>query len=430
MADTNVETTNKELVVENNVGEDVSVETSEEVKNVEEGVVTEEPEVVEEKPSKKKKSSKKTTEEETVKESEEESMEAEEDAASEASEELNIMDDAKTSEENENEKAHFYKFRKEGFLLELDPNGFVSTILMKKFRFGVVIKDSNVDFESAKNKCLSFVKTALNKLHDEDIVVREIKSPTYLEPNKFYNVISVHVPFHSKINEVEKEMKNTISLLNNSNSDGDGVEFLIRIGNYADLIVDSTKQSANSYVCFKGFQSLTYSKTAKRSRESISAGIYASENLGFKQKDISYVNKSNLNICKMNMFGKNVKFEPISHHDINFGKRFGVIIYEIRKEADNFKMVRYICDVNLRDYKAFNQIFVTDGVKTTIKKEEFEYGMALPQFESIFQGIEGNSSGEILCTMLGAPRTDPKWEQFDNDVDIIDRCMFTGLEVE
>ena len=336
----------------------------------------------------------------------------------------------KTAEEKPNEKAHFYKFRKEGFLLELDPNGFVSTILMKKFRFGIVMKNPDVDFAALSNKCMSFVKSALNKLNDPDIMVREVPSPSYLETNKFYNVISIHVPFHSNINEVVKEMRNTITLLNNTVNTNE-VEFLVRIGNYADLIINSEKQSKDSYVCFKGFQSLTYSKSKDKARESISAGIYANETMGFKQKDISYVNKSNLNVCKMNMFGENIKFEPVSHHDINFGKRFGVIVYEIQKEADNFKMVRYICDINLRDYKAFGKIFITDGVKTTIKKEEFDYGMSLPHFETIFQGnMEGEPNAEILCTMLNTPREDQKWVQFDNDVDIIDQCMFTGLRVE
>ena len=362
---------------------------------------------------------------------EEESVEADEDAAADASEELNIMDDAKTvevpEEGNENLKAHFYRFRKEGFQLGLDPNGFVSTVLMKKFRFGFVIKNTEVDFINEQNKCISYVKAALNKLNDPDIIVREVKTPSYVETEKFYNIISVHVPFHEKINEVAKELRNTTALLNKTISDG-SVEFLVRIGNYADLIVDSSKQS-EGYVCFKGFQSLTYSKSknANRSaRETLSAGLYANETLDFKQKDISYVNKANLNVCKMNLFGKGVKFDPISHHDINFGKRFACIIWEMLKEDDNFKLVRYICDINLRDYKAFGKIFVTDGVKTTIKKEEFNYGMTMPKFETIFQD-EGDV--EILCTMLGAPREDNKWAQFDNDVDIIDQCMFTDLRV-
>lgn len=421
----NEETTN-EVVEETTMAEDVTVETS-----TTEEVQQTETEVIEEDKPKKKKSSKKTEEPVAVEEGKEEetpeeTTEAEEDAASEASEELNLMDDKKTAEEKPNEKAHFYKFRKEGFLLELDPNGFVSTVLMKKFRFGIVMKKPDVDFAALSNKCTSFVKSALNKLNDPDIMVREVPSPSYLETNKFYNVISIHVPFHSNINEVVKEMRNTITLLNNTVNTNE-VEFLVRIGNYADLIINSEKQSKDSYVCFKGFQSLTYSKSKDKARESISAGIYANETMGFKQKDISYVNKSNLNVCKMNMFGENIKYEPVSHHDINFGKRFGVIVYEIQKEADNFKLVRYICDINLRDYKAFGKIFITDGVKTTIKKEEFNYGMSLPHFETIFQE-EGQV--EILCTMIGAPRLDGKWTQFDNDVEIIDQCMFTGLRVE
>ena len=427
------ETTENEVVEQ---AADVAVETSTEV-------TQEVAEIVEEKPKKAKKSSKKSTEpvaEESTSEDnegkivetkEEESVEADEDAAADASEELNIMDDAKTAEVpeegNENIKAHFYRFRKEGFQLGLDPNGFVSTVLMKKFRFGFVIKNTEVDFINEQNKCISYVKAALNKLNDPDIVVREVKTPSYVETEKFYNVISVHVPFHEKINEVAKELRNTTSLLNKTISDG-SVEFLVRIGNYADLIVDSSKQS-EGYVCFKGFQSLTYSKsrnTNRSARETLSAGLYANETLDFKQKDISYVNKANLNVCKMNLFGKNVKFDPISHHDINFGKRFACIIWEMLKEDDNFKLVRYICDVNLRDYKAFGKIFVTDGVKTTIKKEEFNYGMTMPKFETIFQD-EGDV--EILCTMLGAPRKDIKWVQFDNDVDIIEQCMFTDLHI-
>lgn len=426
--------TTENVVVEQ--AADVAVETSSEV-------TQEVAETVEEKPKKTKKSSKKSTEpvaEEStsednegkvIEEKEEESVEADEDAAADASEELNIMDDAKTAEVpeegNENIKAHFYRFRKEGFQLGLDPNGFVSTVLMKKFRFGFVMKNTEVDFINEQNKCISYVKAALNKLNDPDIVVREVKTPSYVETEKFYNVISVHVPFHANINEVVKEMRNTTALLNKTITD-DSVEFLVRIGNYADLIVDSSKQG-EGYVCFKGFQSLTYSKSknAKRSaRETLSAGLYANETLDFKQKDISYVNKANLNVCKMNLFGKNVKFDPISHHDINFGKRFACIIWEMLKEENNFKLVRYICDINLRDYKAFGKIFVTDGVKTTIKKEEFNYGMTMPRFETIFQD-EGDV--EILCTMLGAPREDNKWAQFDNDVDIIDQCMFTDLRV-
>ena len=427
------ETTENEVVEQ---VADVAVETSVEV-------TQEVTEISEEKPKKTRKSSKKSTEpvaEESTSEDnegkvvemkEEESVEADEDAAADASEELNIMDDAKTAEVpeegNENLKAHFYRFRKEGFQLGLDPNGFVSTVLMKKFRFGFVMKDTNVDFINERNKCISYIKAALNKLNDPDIVVREVKTPTYLETETFYNVISIHVPFHEKINEVAKELRNTVALLNKTISD-DSVEFLVRIGNYADLIVDSSKQG-EGYVCFKGFQSLTYSKSknANRSaRETLSAGLYANETLDFKQKDISYVNKANLNVCKMNLFGKGVKFDPISHHDINFGKRFACIIWEILKENDNFKLVRYICDINLRDYKAFGKIFITDGVKTTIKKEEFNYGMMMPKFETIFQD-EGNV--EILCTMLGAPREDNKWTQFDNDVNIIDQCMFTDLRV-
>ena len=429
------ETTENEVVEQ---AADVAVETSTEV-------TQEVTETVEEKPKKTRKSSKKSTEtvaEETTSEEdnggkvvevkEEESVEADEDAAADASAELNIMDDAKTAEipeeGNENIKAHFYKFRKEGFQLGLDPNGFVSTVLMKKFRFGFVMKNNDVDFVNEQNKCISYVKAALNKIDDPDIIVREVKTPSYVETEKFYNVISVHVPFHESINEVAKEFKNTAALLNNTVSDG-SVEFLVRIGNYADLIVDSSKQG-EGYVCFKGFQSLTYSKSknANRSaRESISAGLYANETMDFKQKDISYVNKANLNVCKMNLFGKGVKFDPISHHDINFGKRFACIIWEMLKENDNFKLVRYICDINLRDYKAFGgKIFVTDGVKTTIKKEEFNYGMTMPKFETFFQ-YEGDV--EILCTMLGAPREDNKWVQFDNDVDIIDQCMFTDLRV-
>ena len=426
--------TTENVVVEQ--AADVAVETSTEV-------TQEVAETVEEKPKKTRKSSKKSTEPVTeestsednegkiVETKEEESVEADEDAAADASEELNIMDDAKTAEVpeegNENLKAHFYRFRKEGFQLGLDPNGFVSTVLMKKFRFGFVIKNTEVDFINEQNKCISYVKAALNKLNDPDIVVREVKTPSYVETEKFYNVISVHVPFHEKINEVAKELRNTTSLLNKTISDG-SVEFLVRIGNYADLIVDSSKQS-EGYVCFKGFQSLTYSKSKnanKSARETLSAGLYANETLDFKQKDISYVNKANLNVCKMNLFGKNVKFDPISHHDINFGKRFACIIWEMLKEDDNFKLVRYICDVNLRDYKAFGKIFVTDGVKTTIKKEEFNYGMTMPKFETIFQD-EGDV--EILCTMLGAPRKDIKWVQFDNDVDIIEQCMFTDLHI-
>ena len=228
-------------------------------------------------------------------------------------------------------------------------------------------------------------------------------------------------------------MRNTATLLNKS-ADENKVEFLVRIGNYADLIVDSQKHSKDTYVCFKGFQSLTYSKSSakKVARETLSAGLYANETLDFKQKDISYVNKANLNICKMNLFGEKVKFDPTSHHDINFGKRFGVIVWELIKEVDNFKLTRYICDVNLRDYKAFNgKISVTDGVKTTITKEEINYGMTMPKFESIFQGnIDGVENAEILCTMLGAPRNDVKWQQFDNDVEIIDQCMFTDLHIE
>lgn len=411
------ETTENEVVVEQ--AADVAVETSTEV---EKEITT------------------KTVMEESISEDnggnvvevkEEESVEADEDAAADASEELNIMDDAKTAEVpeegNENLKAHFYRFRKEGFQLGLDPNGFVSTVLMKKFRFGFVMKNTKVDFINEQNKCISYVKAALNKLNDPDIIVREVKTPSYVETEKFYNVISVHVPFHENINEVAKELRNTTTLLNKTISD-DSVEFLVRIGNYADLIVDSSKQG-EGYVCFKGFQSLTYSKSknAKRSaRETLSAGLYANETLDFKQKDISYVNKANLNVCKMNLFGKNVKFDPISHHDINFGKRFACIIWEMLKEDNNFKLVRYICDINLRDYKAFGKIFITDGVKTTIKKEEFNYGMTMPKFETIFQD-EGDV--EILCTMLGAPREDNKWAQFDNDVDIIDQCMFTDLRV-
>jgi len=429
----NDETTENEVVEQT---ADVAVEASTEV-------TQEVAETVEEKPKKTKKSSKKSTEtvaEETTSEDnggkvveakEEESVEADEDAAADASEELNIMDDAKTAEVpeegNENLKAHFYRFRKEGFQLGLDPNGFVSTVLMKKFRFGFVMKNTEVDFINEQNKCISYVKAALNKLNDPDIVVREVKTPSYVETEKFYNVISVHVPFHANINEVVKEMRNTTALLNKTITD-DSVEFLVRIGNYADLIVDSSKQG-EGYVCFKGFQSLTYSKSKnanKSARETLSAGLYANETMDFKQKDISYVNKANLNVCKMNLFGKGVKFDPISHHDINFGKRFACIIWEMLKEDNNFKLVRYICDINLRDYKAFGKIFITDGVKTTIKKEEFNYGMTMPKFETIFQD-EGDV--EILCTMLGAPREDNKWAQFDNDVEIIDQCMFTDLRV-
>lgn len=351
--------------------------------------------------------------------------ESEVEAAVEASEELNIMDDAKTieiPEENENTKAHFYRFRREGFKLNLDPNGFVSTILMKKFRFGIILKSEDVDFIEAADKCLSFVMAALNKINDPDIVVREIKTPQYLNNNKFYNVVSVHVPFHANINNIVKEMRNTANILN-ENTDKEKIEFLVRISNYADLIIDSSKQG-KGFVCFKGFQSLTYSKSNNpnhSSRESINAGLYANELLDFKQKDISYVNKANLNVCKMNLFGENVKFDPISHHDINFGKRFGCIIWEIIHDEDKFKLVRYICDINLRDYKAFGKIYVTDGVKTTITKEELSFHMELPPFEKIFQH-DGNV--EILCTMLGSPRTDNRWKLFDNDVDIIDECMF------
>ena len=425
----NDETTNTEEVVQEKVA-DVAVETSEEIQNET---------AVEEKPKKTKKSSKKKAEvvpEVLSEEDKEKEIEADEDAASEASKDLNIMDDAKTAEvpeESENVKAHFYKFRKEGFQLGLDPNGFVSTVLMKKFRFGFIMNNNTVDFVTVQNKCISYVKAALNKLNDPDTMVREIKTPSYVEPEKFYNVFSVHVPFHAKINEVEKEMKNTIALLNNTITD-DSVKFLVRIGNYADLIVDSTKQSEGDYVCFKGFQSLTYSKpknNERPARETISAGLYANETMSFKQKDISYVNKANLNVCKMNLFGKNVKFDPISHHDINFGKRFACIIWQLLKEENNFKLVRYICDISLRDYKAFGKISVTDGVKTIIKKEEIDYGMATPKFESIFQGnMEGEPNAEILCTMLNAPREDQKWIQFDNDVDIIDQCMFSDLHIE
>ena len=427
------ETTENEVVEQ---AADVAVEASTEV-------TKEVAETVEEKTKKARKSSKKSTEtvaEEStsednggkvVKAKEEESVEADEDAAADASEELNIMDDAKTAEVpeegNENLKAHFYRFRKEGFQLGLDPNGFVSTVLMKKFRFGFVMKNTEVDFINEHNKCISYVKAALNKLNDPDIVVREVNTPSYVETEKFYNVISVHVPFHANINEVVKEMRNTTALLNKTITD-DSVEFLVRIGNYADLIVDSSKQG-EGYVCFKGFQSLTYSKSKnvnKSARETLSAGLYANETMDFKQKDISYVNKANLNVCKMNLFGKGVKFDPISHHDINFGKRFACIIWEMLKEDNNFKLVRYICDINLRDYKAFGKIFITDGVKTTIKKEEFNYGMVMPKFETIFQDED---DVEILCTMLGAPREDNKWAQFDNDVEIIDQCMFTDLRV-
>ena len=133
--------TTENVVVEQ--AADVAVETSTEV-------TQEVAETVEEKPKKTRKSSKKSTEPVTeestsednegkvVEEKEEESVEADEDAAADASEELNIMDDAKTAEVpeegNENIKAHFYRFRKEGFQLGLDPNGFVSTVLMKKLK--------------------------------------------------------------------------------------------------------------------------------------------------------------------------------------------------------------------------------------------------------------------------------------------------------
>lgn len=419
------------MTTENEVVEqaaDVAVETSSEVETQEASETVEETK----KSSKKStKSAEETSENDEGKAKEEESVEADEDAAADASEELNIMDDAKTAEVpeegNENLKAHFYRFRKEGFQLGLDPNGFVSTILMKKFRFGIVLKDTDADYIDGANKCISFVKSALNKLNDPDVVVREVKTPSYVETGKFYNIISVHIPFHMNINEVVKVMRNTVTLLNNNSADN--VEFLVRIGNYADLIVDSTKHG-NGYVCFKGFQSLTYSKSKnakKAARETLSAGIYANETMEFKQKDIAYVNKANLNVCKMNLFGEGVKFDPISHHDINFGKRFACIVWELLKEKDNFKLIRYICDVNLRDYKAFGKIFVTDGVKTTIKKEEFDYGMNLPKFERIFQD---DGDVELLCTMLGAPREDGKWDQFDNDVNIIDECLFTDLRVE
>lgn len=429
MAETNEEVTTQEEVVQAQATEVTSVEES---TNVSE-------EVAETTPAKKtKKSSKKKAVEEVTEpteegkvETEDKAVEAEEDAASEASEELNIMDDAKTAEvpEDENVKAHFYRFKKEGFQLGLDPAGFISTILMKKFRFGIVINSEKIDFMKEVEKCKSYVKSALNKLNDPDIMVREINLPTYLETGKFYNVISVHVPFHNDINRVVKEMNNTVMLLNNA-SDPEICKFLVRNGNYADLIVDSSKQTADKYVCFKGFQSLTYSKPkaeGKAARESISAGLYAADTLDFKQKDIAYVNKANLNVCKMNLFGDSIKYDPISHHDINFGKRFGVIVWEMSKGDDGFTLTRYVCDVNLRDYKAFGKIFVTDGVKTTIKKEEFHYGLALPKFETFFQD-EGDV--EILCTMLGAPRADNKWAQFDNDVEIIDNCMFTDLRIE
>lgn len=422
------------MTTENEVVEqaaDVAVETSSEVETQEASETVEETKKTKKSSKKSTKNAEETSENDEGKVKEEESVEADEDAAADASEELNIMDDAKTAEVpeegNENLKAHFYRFRKEGFQLGLDPNGFVSTILMKKFRFGIVLKDTDADYIDSANKCISFVKSALNKLNDPDVVVREVKTPSYVETGKFYNIISVHIPFHMNINEVVKVMRNTVTLLNNNSADN--VEFLVRIGNYADLIVDSTKHG-NGYVCFKGFQSLTYSKSknAKKSaRETLSAGIYANETMEFKQKDIAYVNKANLNVCKMNLFGDGVKFDPISHHDINFGKRFACIVWELLKEKDNFKLIRYICDVNLRDYKAFGKIFVTDGVKTTIKKEEFDYGMNLPKFERIFQD---DGDVELLCTMLGAPREDGKWDQFDNDVNIIDECLFTDLRVE
>lgn len=423
-----------DMTTENEVVEqaaDVAVETSSEVETQEASETVEETKKTKKSSKKSTKSAEETSENDEGKAKEEESVEADEDAAADASEELNIMDDAKTAEVpeegNENLKAHFYRFRKEGFQLGLDPNGFVSTILMKKFRFGIVLKDTDADYIDGANKCISFVKSALNKLNDPDVVVREVKTPSYVETGKFYNIISVHIPFHMNINEVVKVMRNTVTLLNNNSADN--VEFLVRIGNYADLIVDSTKHG-NGYVCFKGFQSLTYSKSKnakKAARETLSAGIYANETMEFKQKDIAYVNKANLNVCKMNLFGDGVKFDPISHHDINFGKRFACIVWELLKEKDNFKLIRYICDVNLRDYKAFGKIFVTDGVKTTIKKEEFDYGMNLPKFERIFQD---DGDVELLCTMLGAPREDGKWDQFDNDVNIIDECLFTDLRVE
>lgn len=423
-----------DMTTENEVVEqaaDVAVETSSEVETQEASETVEETKKTKKSSKKSTKSAEETSENDEGKAKEEESVEADEDAAADASEELNIMDDAKTAEVpeegNENLKAHFYRFRKEGFQLGLDPNGFVSTILMKKFRFGIVLKDTDADYIDGANKCISFVKSALNKLNDPDVVVREVKTPSYVETGKFYNIISVHIPFHMNINEVVKVMRNTVTLLNNNSADN--VEFLVRIGNYADLIVDSTKHG-NGYICFKGFQSLTYSKSKnakKAARETLSAGIYANETMEFKQKDIAYVNKANLNVCKMNLFGDGVKFDPISHHDINFGKRFACIVWELLKEKDNFKLIRYICDVNLRDYKAFGKIFVTDGVKTTIKKEEFDYGMNLPKFERIFQD---DGDVELLCTMLGAPREDGKWDQFDNDVNIIDECLFTDLRVE
>ena len=181
------ETTENEVVEQ---AADVAVETSTEVTDT-----------VEEKPKKTRKSSNKSTEtvvEESTSEDnkgkvvetkEEESVEADEDAAADASEELNIMDDAKTvevpEEGNENLKAHFYRFRKEGFQLGLDPNGFVSTVLMKKFRFGFVIKNTEVDFINEQNKCISYVKAALNKLNDPDIIVREVKTPSYVETEEF-----------------------------------------------------------------------------------------------------------------------------------------------------------------------------------------------------------------------------------------------------
>ena len=174
-------TTSEEVVEQ---AADVAVETSEEVvQNVEETPV-------EEKPKKARKSSKKSKTEETTEselppteegsvdktEKEAAELEADEDAAAEVEEsgKLDIITDAEISEapqENENVKSHFYKFRKEGIQLGLDPAGFVSTILMKKFRFGVILRNKDQDYCNEANKVISYVKSALNKLNDPDIVV-------------------------------------------------------------------------------------------------------------------------------------------------------------------------------------------------------------------------------------------------------------------
>lgn len=225
-------------------------------------------------------------------------------------------------------------WKDEGVYAGLDRQNLIGVVAYNRIDLLIYTEDKSFDLETVIKRISRHVKYIIEsaKIGNDDVIYSNLRVDYGI--GKSFLFQSISIPFTLKSMKIFNSLSR-VKDVENKNFNGIA-SFSFRTKNVMRIIVDPLK-GRNPDVFFKGFIASArippiYVDNQLKADEKfhLRVGTFVSDNIGYEKPEIEKINRKELLLNKINLFGENTYKDEISYF-IPIKRRISLIIYECDK---------------------------------------------------------------------------------------------------